>query len=270
MKKFTCKALEGQEFDSQKAMLTALKENKDQIKAIKRATIKKADGIPFDVEEGLMAQKAVDGLEKGYIYPVINTTLYMDSHEDVHLNGIWNKSVTEQKGKVHYIVNHDMKLGSVIAFPKDVEAFVQTVKWSDLGAGFDGQTEALTFKVPVSAIVHPDAKHVIENKIPAQHSVRMQYVKLELAINDPDPAFKEEFAEWNKHIDKIANKDRAQELGYFWAVYEAKISQEGSMVLLGSNDVTPLLYDDGEPSKHTTQTFSVLDAIKNYEPFNNV
>ena len=68
------------------------------------------------------------------------------------------------------------------------------------------------------------------------HSVGMRYVTLDLAINDE--AYLANYELWNKYIDKIANKDDAEQQGYFWPVTEAKVV-EGSAVPLGSNIITP-------------------------------
>jgi len=63
----------------------------------------------------------------------------------------------------------------------------------------------------------------------------MIYQKLELAVNDPES--KQEFAVWQKVINKIANKETAIKQGYFWHVSEAKLI-EISAVLSGSNELT--------------------------------
>ena len=86
----------------------------------------------------------------------------------------------------------------------------------------------------------------------------MRYVKLALAVNDKD--YKEEFAVWEKYIDRIANKEETEATGYFWAVTEAKVI-EGSAVLKGSNYMTPTLSvnEKSEPLEDTPKT----------EPFNN-
>ena len=55
------------------------------------------------------------------------------------------------------------------------------------------------------------------------------------------------------YINEIANKDKAIEQGYFWAVTEAKISKEGSMVLFGSNDVTQIIENKTEAEKITSE-----------------
>jgi ribosomal protein L37E len=50
----------------------------------------------------------------------------------------------------------------------------------------------------------------------------------------------------------IANKADADLMGYFWAVTELKIRDEGSMVVKGSNDATPILQNPS-PEEETKE-----------------
>ena len=63
----------------------------------------------------------------------------------------------------------------------------------------------------------------------------------------------------------------ADELGYFWAVRELKIVNEGSMVLFGSNDMTPIKdssdadeshHDKNEPDDSTQSVTDMLQKVK--------
>ena len=85
-----------------------------------------------------------------------------------------------------------------------------------------------------------------------QHSVGMQYVKVAMAVNDK--GFAEEYKTWNKYIDQIANREQAEQQGYFFAVTEAKVI-EGSAVKRGSNWVTPTLDNNmkSEPEQSTPE-----------------
>ena len=84
-----------------------------------------------------------------------------------------------------------------------------------------------------------------------EHSAGLRYVQLELAINSEAEWDKEEKAIWDKYYPLIANKEAADELGYFWAVIEQKII-EGSAVVRGSNFATPTL--SVEPVQDTSTT----------------
>ncbi len=85
-----------------------------------------------------------------------------------------------------------------------------------------------------------------------QHSIGLQYLDLELAINDEES--EKEFDFWNKYFDQIINKEKAEELGFFWVVKEIRLL-ENSAVLFGSNEITPTLDNNVEktiePSEDT-------------------
>lgn len=245
------KAIEfpGKTFATQDDLFAALKDSKAELTALKTSEIKSSDPVAL----GILTTKnghQVKGMrmEKDSIYPVINTTRIMDYHNDVHLDGIWNKSIKDQQEKVFYLTDHDMRITSVIAYQKDVEPMVKSFTFTELGAPeFEGSTQGLVFKVARDKIRIAAVNDVINEDIPVEHSVRMQYVSLELAVNSESENLVEEKEVWDKYYSVIANKDRADSIGYFWAVKEAKIYKEGSMVLAGSNSVTPLLQRKTEP-----------------------
>lgn len=244
----------GKTFASKEELFHALKESKSEIIALKTSEIKSSDTIAI----GVFTDKdstAIKGMrmESDYIYPVINTTKFMDSHNDVHMDGIWNKSVREQQGKIYYLADHNKSLTSVIAYPKDVEMMIKEFTFKELGVDLEGSTQALVFKIAKNKIRLTAASDVITENIPIEHSVCMNYVmgKLDLAVNSDDEEFAEAKKVWDEVYPIVANKDRADSQGYFWAVREAKIYTEGSMVLAGSNSATPLLQRKTEPLKDT-------------------
>jgi hypothetical protein len=96
-----------------------------------------------------------------------------------------------------------------------------------------------------------DARDIVNEKIDIENSIRMIYVKIDLAVDSDDDDFKEEKAMFKKHIESIANRKAAEKAGYFWAISEAKIHKEGSMVLSGSNDITPMMQKESEPLEDT-------------------
>ena len=248
------------EFETKSEMFAALKANKEKILALKTATIKESELVsPYNQEllmkyiEDNEAVKAELNLESGYYYPVINTTNFMDSHSDVHTDGIWDKSKNEQQGRIFYVADHELKISSVIAFPKDVEILTLNLPWKALGLDREGETQALIYKIAEDKIVHDVAKDILVNKIDIQNSVRMQYVKMDMAINSEEQGYEKEYATYKATIDKIVNKERAEEQGYYFVVSEAKIMKEGSMVPFGSNSVTPVLHAS-EPEKSTRET----------------
>ena len=266
-----CRTLQ-KEFATKEAMFKELKDNEERIISLKRSnvykSIDKGQISPFSESGSLVgASKAAIDMQEGYFYPIINTTKYMDSHDDVHFDGIWNKSLKEQKGEIFYVMDHDLAVGSLIAWKEDVTAMVKMIPWRDLGKDFEGETQALIYKIPRDKVVNANAAQVIDEKRKVQNSVRMQYVKIKFAVDSNEAYYKENKKYYDDNIDKIANREEVEEQGYFYGVEEAKILKEGSMVLFGSNDVTPILTPEPqkstqtEPSKDTQRTNNLLNLI---------
>lgn len=255
-----CIAL-NKEFDTQQEMFKALKASKKDLLNIKMSktyeSIKKG-ALPTDFFDSAITKADCKGLEKGFIYPVISNTKYMDSHMDVHMDNSMNRTVDHQQGKIYYAVNHELAVGKIIAYPKDVEMMIKEISWKDLGKDYEGTTQALMFKTNTFDYSNKDAVMAIEQKAPVQNSIRMRYKDMAMAINSNDPDFVEEKAEWDANIDKIVNNAVAIEAGYFFPVKELSIEQEGSMVIKGSNDAT-LIISPGS-SKDTLEAGSSKDT----------
>jgi hypothetical protein len=233
-------------FNTKKELFSFLVTNKNMIISQRKAQIKYADAIicPVElVESSIQVDKAkpedmeMPNPDEMMVKAVINTTNLLDSHMDVHLPGIWNKSLKENRNIMH-MQEHGNKFTDVIAMGEDLKASTKTYDWQKLGFDFEGKTEALVFDSKVkkdrNAMMFDQYKKGYVNN----HSVGMQYVKIEMAINDKD--YKEEFAAWNKYYPEITNKEDADKRGFFFAVKEAKVI-EGSAVLRGSNYATPTL-----------------------------
>lgn len=258
-----CKEL-NESFGTLKEMHKSLVHRREDIYQVKRSAVKFSDpfGLQIKSDEAVKSMVPDSEIKFGdYVYPVINTTNYLDSHSDVHIPGIWDKSIAEQQGKIYLIVDHQLEIGKVISWPKDVTPQLYNLPWTDLGKDYSGNTQALIFKSKLSERSNKDAFDAYKEGDPVQHSIRMQYVKLRMAINDKE--YKEEFEAWENYYPMIANKEVADELGYFFAIIEAKIFKEGSMVLAGSNDATPTLYNL-EPEKSTQDKQEPSDDTLKY------
>ena len=245
------------EFKTKTELFAALKKHKaiilDSKKSIKYSQSTKA-AINTLLDQS--TTKAIEVKENHSLH-VINTTNLLDSHNDLHVDGLWNKSIKEQKGKIYFLADHSMSVGSVIAYPKDVGMRLITSTWKDLGYDYNGNTQSLVFDVSTDKVRHSEAKHIIENKIEIEHSIRMSYVKIDLAINSDSEEDEAEKELWDKYYPVIANKEEADERGYMWIVKEARIHEEGSMVLRGSNHATPMLN-----TKEETKEEEIVEEIK--------
>lgn len=258
-----CKEL-NTEFKSKAEMLKALYENKDNIISLKKAHVYKSHekGQGIDLRyyhketnkvyctKGL---KEIEGFEKGFLYPVISNTNYADSHKDAHLSNSMNRTVKHQQGKVHYILDHELKTGKIIAYPKDVEMMIKDLSWNNLGKPYTGDTQCLLFKTKTQPYTPKEALDVIELNLPTQHSIRMKYVDISFGIKDRSADWADANKEWDDNIDSIVNKEVLEEDGYVWFVKELGIVSEGSMLPLGSNDATPLFYTP-ESAESTSKT----------------
>lgn len=246
-------------FNSKQEEIDYLVANKNAIIATKKAEIKKADAVCFAVplidEKGIEIKaepKQVSELLKQdsiKVKVVINTTNLIDSHRDVHMKGIWKQSIKQNKSFLH-LQEHEAKFEKIIS--DNAKGSIKTMNWSDLGYDFKGDTEALIFDSEIDKLRNQFmfdqyAKGYVKN-----HSVGMQYIKIEFAVNDE--RYPQEKAIWDKYISEVANKDEAEKVGYFWAVTEAKII-EGSAVVKGSNYATPTLSakENNDEPDNTTQ-----------------
>ena len=251
----------------------------------KKGEMKRSDSVlvsKFIVDEkGILTSKAAidrpvipEDATKLMLNVVINTTNYFDSHWDVHIPGLWDKSLSDNKKNGFYLLdNHRRSFENVIG--EGMAGSARKIGWKDLGFSYTGVTEALMFGGTIEKSRNEYMFGQYAKGYVKQHSVGMQYVKMVTCINDDDyPVQKEN---WDRYIKMVVNKADAEEEGIFWAVLEAKVT-EGSAVLFGSNDMTPCyMVEDvstaNEPDKSTQEqphnTFDISSAIKTTTFFKN-
>jgi hypothetical protein len=263
------------EFATKDQLFKYLKDNKSLLMAEKKAALKCADALSYGslstsgiTKSGInkaIAEIEAPELDKLKVKIVINTTNLLDSHGDVHIPGLWNKTLKEQK-LIYHIQEHCLKFENVIS--DDVIATAQSMLWSELGESFTGKTEALIFDSVVSEDRNEFMFEQYLKGYVKQHSVGMRYVSLFLCINSMDAYYSGEKDNWDKYITQVANVEQATEQGYFWAVTEAKLV-EGSAVVLGSNSATPTLQvnefvpsDDTQNKDKTAEIFTADEFKK--------
>lgn len=227
-------------FEDKAELYDWLYSNKIALIAQKKSTMKLADAFSFvvplvsDKGEVIKSEAIPSTATKIKVRSIINTTNLFDSHEDVHIDQLWNKSLKETKD--NYLVNqHDFSFEGIIS--DEVKAFAKQYTWSELGfAGWEGTTQALVYDSVIDKADSPDMFDRYRRGKVKNHSVGMRYVKVDMAINDD--RYEKEKALWDKYYPKIANKADVDRVGYFFPVTEAK-NIEGSAVVKGSNFVTP-------------------------------
>jgi len=231
------------EFSTQEELFKALKDNKKELISLKKSITKQADAVSFGHNDTVISEVNKEEINDNNnpdvlnVKVVINTTNFLDSHGDVHINGIWNKSVKDNVSFLH-LQEHEREFDKVIT--DTAKGSVQSMTWKQLGLPYLGKTEALIFDSSIDKKRNEFMLNQYANGWVKNHSVGMRYVSLNLAVNSEAEWDKEEKAVWDKYYSLIANKELADEKGYFWAVTEAKII-EGSAVVMGSNSATPTL-----------------------------
>lgn len=255
------------EFASKAETIEYLIKNKLELIDLKKSAIK--NFIPFGglVAKSGLVSKALsneqDTDEVIYRTIVGNTYNWMDSHDDVHLNNVFAVSIKDRNGRIYHRHDHVPMLTAKVG--KFSKVYEQVVNWTDLGVNKAGQTMALlgdsAIKRSYNNLIFDSYK---DGEID-QHSVGMQYVKIDLAVNNKDN--KEEFATWNKYINLLGNQDKAIDKGYFWAVKEAKLI-EISCVTDGSNELTGI-YNPSKDSLNIDPPLSSQKSTSFYSHFLN-
>lgn len=230
-------------FTDKKEALEWLKLNKDLTLRKKKLSFKKADAMHVFTDDyfepnitkeiGLISESPLDLKVK----VVINSCGYLDSHMDVHIKGIWKKSLSEVKLPLH-LQEHEMEFEKVIADGKDVEVYTKTISWAKLGFTYEGSTEVLCHTTTIKPQRNEFMYSQYKNGYVKNHSVGMRYVNIFCCINSDEKWAQEEKANWDKYYPMIVNPEMADTFGHFYAVTEAKYI-EGSSVVLGSNFATP-------------------------------
>lgn len=216
--------------------------NKAEVIRLKKAQVKFTDALKYTLPhgEGITVKADANGTTdtNDIIYRTIvgNTYLWMDSHDDVHIPGIFTKSINENEKSILHLHDHLYRLTAKVGSPQKV--YEKEINWTDLGVAKAGFTTALLMDTAIKKGLNTQIFEMYKDNEINQHSVGMSYVKLALAVNDQKE--KEEFNTWNKYINLIGNQDKALSKGYFWAVTEAKLF-EISAVIAGSNELTPTL-----------------------------
>lgn len=230
-----------------------IKKNFEELKTIKMAEYKTK---AFAMIEGMKFKEftpEIEDISGDFIQvkTVINTTNIIDSHMDLHMPKIWNKTVKDNPFSYH-LKQHVAEFESVIS--NKAKSYNEKMNFNELGMDVDFETMANINDFVLERSKMPFMFDAYRNGEVLQHSVGMTYVNLEIAYYDEDSEKQMAFFEEMKK--QAVNPEIADEQGFFWVVYEAK-KREGSAVVFGSNSVTPTLsVKNYEPQKSTQKTIN--------------
>ena len=249
------------EFATKEELFSELKSNLSLIEDQKKAKIyesyKKGQSVnmkcldisKFDIEQ----QKALK-LDDNYYYIAFNSTRILDSHDDVHIDGIWKKTIQEKQFKNYVVTDHELEVLNTVVRKEYVEIFTAKVPFSILGKSYSGNTEILIYKFQKDKVQIPIVKEWLDSGDELQGSVRMKYIKFLFCLDSNSPEDETFKSNYDKYLPYIANKEDFEYIPYFFAILEASNEKESSFVLYGSNQVTGQLHkENNEPLQNTQQ-----------------
>ena len=250
------------EFANKKELFKYLIENKSKLIDQRKSKIITLDS-PFSssslikMAEPKSAGSNLSSSDSLRVKIVGNTSNWVDSHYDVILPNSVKRSLNNRKHLIPHLKDHDYKIDSEIGDVVDI--YTENVSLRDLGLDIDGSTESLIMLSDVKKEYDERAFKKYKAGKANQHSIGLQFVKLELAINDPDE--EKEYAAWQKYYDQIINKEVVDDSSFFWAVLEYKLI-EISLVLFGANELTPTLDSaKATPKNDTFNDTRKLEAL---------
>jgi hypothetical protein len=196
-------------------------------------TIEKSSKSGKESKTETKAETETDVINKSFI---ANTYNFIDSHNDIHVKGCFTKSINERSDKIFHLTDHKYQVNSKVGEPTKLEE--KSITWKEAGLDIEGNTTALVMSSDVYKDYNASVFTQYSNGTIKQHSIGFYYVKLDLAINNPEE--KEEFKIWSEFYSSLGNPEKADEKGFFWVCREGKLL-EVSSVLAGSNELTGML-----------------------------
>lgn len=233
--------------------------NKSELIAQKKMGVKTDNETicdPFQTEmkiSDIATKAAKDGQEARpdvcHVKVAANTFNWCDFAMDVLMDGCADKTIVDRKNLIPHIQDHIHKSDSDVGDVTDL--YIEKISLTDLGLSEKGKTDVLIMESDVQKSYNSKIFHKYRNKRVKQHSIGLQYLKINLCINDED--YKDEFSNWNKYFSRVINKDFVTSKGYFYAVTEIKLL-EVSTVLFGCNVLTGTLETDSEKEQPSLTT----------------
>lgn len=167
---------------------------------------------------------------------VANSANWVDSHMDMIVDGAPARSIRERKNLIPHLHDHLHLMTAEVGDVQDI--YLADISLTELGLDMKGATECVIMVSDVKKSMNEKVFNRYKDGKVKQHSIGLQYVRLELAIDDSES--EKEYSFFKDYYDKAINKDKIDEYGFFWVVQEYKLI-ENSAVLFGSNELTPTL-----------------------------
>ena len=248
-----------------KALLQHLHSNKSDFIKAKKVGLKFADpvcyGVAGDGKAGLFMQKAkaidmvapTDEDPNLRVTVVANMSGWMDSQDDVLLRGCYDKTLRDKGNNFYFLRDHRYSIEAIIA--KTEKVYTRDFSPMELGITTTATVnpQGLIFVGLLTEDMSDKVYYMYKEGLINQHSIGLRYIRIDLAINDPD--FTSEFKTWTQFKGQVLNIGEAEAQGFFWAVQEIELL-ENSAVLFGANILTPTL------AVEEAKTGAVIDTPK--------
>lgn len=242
-------------FSTKEDFFKELRENREIIIEAKKSIIQKSCDKGISVScKSLDLLKFTDQLkgikiDDNFYYIAVNSTKILDSHEDLHVDGIWKKSIKDQQGKNYLVLDHDLSIKSVVVRKEHIEMFTAKIPFSLIGKPYDGDTEVLIYKVAKDRIKDETVKEWLDSGDSIEASVRMRYVTVLLAMDSNAPEDETEKKNYDQYFPMIANKEDFEYIYAFYVIKEAQNVKESSFVVFGSNSSTGQITNNKQAEK---------------------
>jgi hypothetical protein len=227
--------------DTKNLTIAEIKARKSEIIADKKSLMITAEPIAYNGESRTksltVTKQAADSDNPNELEVIFigNTFKFVDSHLDMLLPGCADKTIKERGSRIPHLRDHNHSITGKVG--KTLDVYTDMISVSEFGIESEVKTtEAIFMKSLVKKSLDSKTFDLYNEGEIDQHSIGMQYMRIELAANDPD--YKEEFEVWEKYYSEVINKEVVDKRGYFWVVPEIKLF-EISAVLFGSNELTP-------------------------------
>jgi len=249
---YTVKQYPDKKFTDKMDQTRFIKEHLKDLTGLKKSEYKTDSNV--DVNSDLITKSFTPIIESITsdiieVKAVINSTNVIDSHKDLHIPGIWNKTVKDNPYTYH-LKQHESRFESVLS--SKAKSYNEVMNFLDLGINKDMVMEANINLFTIDKTKNPYMFAQYADGEVKQHSIGMTYVTIDLAYYDEESQKEMDFFNWAKK--QAINPEVADENGYLWVVREAK-KREGSAVVFGSNPITPTLYvKNYEPQRSTRKT----------------
>ena len=136
-----CKEL-NRSFETKQEMFASLRNNEKEIISMKKAQILKSHEKGISVRTKLLKDASIfknQDFDDNYYYIVVNTTKVLDSHKDLHIDGMWDKTAVERNRKNYLVDTHELSVKSTIARKEHVEIMVMEIPFSSVGKDYGGK-----------------------------------------------------------------------------------------------------------------------------------